>query len=648
MTESQFDFEVVKIAGTPGESYWSGNFAEKPTDLEKLGLRGQLFLVVGLKTDDNPADSAHKFWTELTGAFYNNTAAGLLTALQEAARLALDKLLTGISFSESGFVAASIWGRILYLVCAGKASAVLVRSGESSQILRSDSEKPDQLVCASGFLQDGDLVILATDEFFKIFGADFAKIENITTPAIEEELASKITQSENSEKIAVCILKIKESEREDVTDLVTFATGEFKPSESKAPTASLVRLLQQQIERIWVGFLSAIVKGLNLLGKLSPRRGIYLKFGKGRLSRKSVFTLIILGLVIVLVVSLSVGIWQREQRISLQKFEQFYQKAETSYEEAVGISTINRLRSRELLTAAAKNLDSAKKYNFQKTKVGQLAEKIEKLNQESLKLVKIDSPNLIFDLALVKSAATISEIEKPGNLLAFDKSNPTLFTVDLKSKTGQITAGGDKFLGFSNFTSSAKFAYFFKPADGIYQFDLDKNQLKKVISPDSHWGEILDLQSYGDNLYLLDAKSGQVWKYTKAGEAFSDIKGFLVNAPKINFSNSSFAIDGAIWILDGAGKIYQTGPKETKLIEIAGLDKLLSPKTILRTNDEADNLYIADLGNSRVLVFNKSGLYLAQYSSGLFSQLTDFVVDEKLGKLYFAAGSKVFSIDLVK
>lgn len=652
-----FNVEVVKTAGGPTDTLWSGNFEEKPAEVEKLEHRGHLFLVVSLKVSENPANLAHNFWIEFVTNFYTNLAGGVLSGLSESAKLAKDKVLPQISPLDFEFVAASIWGKILYLALSGSGAAGIVRGGKFSKILAGQG-LAGEIVSASGFLQNEDLVFLGTAGFFD----DLGQLESFSKSPqsqIEEELTARISQSQNPAKIAACVIKIREAEKTKPAEVVSFlaAAAEGEPRQGREEIGNKTKLsknisrlfgqLKKAISQFWVISLHNVVQVVEKIASLRPRRDVYLQTGQDRLAKKRLFSLILVVLVVILFASLSFGIWQRQQRLNFAKFEEYFGKATSFYEQSVEISSINKLRARELLGEAQKNLTEAKKFKFEKKKVAELAAKIDEANSQSLKLVKVENPALIFDLALVKTSPTVSEIEKFENIQAFDKTSQTLFTIDLQSKTGQISAGGEQFAGFANFTVSGNFAYFLKPADGIYQLDLGTAELKKIINQTTQWGEILDLASFVGNLYLLDGAAGQVWKYTAGAGGFSEITGFLKQAG-LNFSGSSFTIDGFIWVLESSGKLYQLTPTEAKLIEILGLDKPISAKTILRTTEEAENLYIADLGNSRILVVGKSGLYSAQYSSGVLGTISDFAVDEKGGKIYFVQGSKVFGFDLVK
>ena len=48
-----------------------------------------------------------------------------------------------------------------------------------------------------------------------------------------------------------------------------------------------------------------------------------------------------------------------------------------------------------------------------------------------------------------------------------------------------------------------------------------------------------------------------------------------------------------------------------------------------------------------MVVFDKKGKFINQYTSDNFNNLKDFQVDEKNKKIYFLAGAVVYAIDMI-
>lgn len=64
------------------------------------------------------------------------------------------------------------------------------------------------------------------------------------------------------------------------------------------------------------------------------------------------------------------------------------------------------------------------------------------------------------------------------------------------------------------------------------------------------------------------------------------------------------------------------------------------------TSLDLDNLYIADAGAKRVIVFDKEGKYITQYVSSSWSDMKDIWISEDGKQLYILAGTEVYEIAL--
>ncbi|KKU95301.1 MAG: hypothetical protein UY27_C0023G0009 [Candidatus Gottesmanbacteria bacterium GW2011_GWA1_48_13] len=77
---------------------------------------------------------------------------------------------------------------------------------------------------------------------------------------------------------------------------------------------------------------------------------------------------------------------------------------------------------------------------------------------------------------------------------------------------------------------------------------------------------------------------------------------------------------------------------------VSGLDKDLGENRIIYTDEDQENLYVLDRTNKRIVVLKKTGEYLQQYEGGEIGNASSLVVDEKAGKVYILAGSKIYEI----
>jgi hypothetical protein len=69
--------------------------------------------------------------------------------------------------------------------------------------------------------------------------------------------------------------------------------------------------------------------------------------------------------------------------------------------------------------------------------------------------------------------------------------------------------------------------------------------------------------------------------------------------------------------------------------------------TKLTISEDQDYIYIFEPTGKRLVVFNKNGNFVNQYTSNRFDNLRDFQVDEKNKKIYFLNSASVYSIEAV-
>jgi len=106
------------------------------------------------------------------------------------------------------------------------------------------------------------------------------------------------------------------------------------------------------------------------------------------------------------------------------------------------------------------------------------------------------------------------------------------------------------------------------------------------------------------------------------------------------------AIDGSVWLATANGKLMRfTSGKENPYI-LQGADTPLGLGLEVYTGDETKMVYVLDDTNHRVVVFDKEGLYMAQYVWENTLRVMEIVVSESLHKLFLLADGKLFSITL--
>jgi hypothetical protein len=210
------------------------------------------------------------------------------------------------------------------------------------------------------------------------------------------------------------------------------------------------------------------------------------------------------------------------------------------------------------------------------------------------------------------------------------KNNELLLISDLKE--------------FSLIESFNDYLLLFSPPNKI-SFLKNKEINNKNISISYSDPSIIDISSFGSNIYLVDQSIGSIIRVPFREE--ETLKGiFWLNKETEKLSNpKSMAIDGSIWIIDNNNSIkkYYKGELE-KEINIETFPSLNQISKII-TYSNAYYVYLLDPEENRIIIINKEGEVKKQL---LFSEekLLDFHLTETEESVYVLTSQGIYKIDI--
>lgn len=127
------------------------------------------------------------------------------------------------------------------------------------------------------------------------------------------------------------------------------------------------------------------------------------------------------------------------------------------------------------------------------------------------------------------------------------------------------------------------------------------------------------IAAYAGNLYLLDARGGEVWRYLPAGDGYDSERGGLLGGLPLDGA-SALVVNGDLVLLDGDGALrrFRLGRELPPLLR--GVDgPPQSPAGV--AEDGAGGFYVADRGGRRIVVSDGAGEFVAQYRHAQFFDL---------------------------
>jgi len=174
----------------------------------------------------------------------------------------------------------------------------------------------------------------------------------------------------------------------------------------------------------------------------------------------------------------------------------------------------------------------------------------------------------------------------------------------------------------------------------------------------SDWPAAVAIASYMNNIYLLSPADNQIFKYVSLVGNYSTRNSYLLDTISTNLKDAiDLAIDGSVYVLMKNGDVLKFISGNKNDFALTGLPNntnekqkdpnatMVNPIRII-TSVDMPNLYIADAGAKRVIVFDKDGKYITQYTSSQWNDMKDIWVSWDTKKLYVLSGTEVFEVDL--
>lgn len=332
-----------KIAATPTPTAWSQAYSA-----------GKLFTVLSLKkaaeeedSEENSLKAIGKTVLDALETEFFSLEEKNLESVKAAIETAVKSVPEAIELS---FVTTVLSGNILYSYISGKGKIFIKRADKFGFVMQS-LEDSRNISSASGFLQNSDLIILATEGFSSTVSKDqlVSSLDSLVPSEIAENLAPSIHESEEAGAAAI-ILSYKE-------DAAAVTEKEMEDSD-----AAIVENIQKE-DKQYSDYLQGNTKRTNFL---APLVSIFASIGKiipkssGVSHSKKIYLTIAVLILIVLIASVLLGIKKQNDAKIKAAFEAVYPVAQKKYEEGKSLKDLNKSFSLDSFTAAKTLLEENK------------------------------------------------------------------------------------------------------------------------------------------------------------------------------------------------------------------------------------------------------------------------------------------------
>jgi hypothetical protein len=164
-------------------------------------------------------------------------------------------------------------------------------------------------------------------------------------------------------------------------------------------------------------------------------------------------------------------------------------------------------------------------------------------------------------------------------------------------------------------------------------FDLEAKQITGDLKQTTNNTSVKDLVVYGNNLYVLDDKNNQIFKYPESGGSFANGQPWIKEELDTSLA-SSLTIDGSVYIINNNGNIQNLLKGALEEFDYHTPRPDIAAGAIIKTFRDSDYLYIIDPANNRVIILDKEGNIIDQYASQKFDDLKDLAIDPDEKAIY--------------
>lgn len=495
------NIKFAKIVSTPTLTSWSQAYNA-----------GNLYAVLSLVRKEEPLENDEPLGK--IGKQVFNTLESEYFALENKSlaliKEALEKTVKEIpeNIFNCLVIASFVKPNVLYAFISGEGRITLKRNEKLGNIIETKPE--EQVNSASGFLEDGDLVILETQKFSEIVNEEFSSdyTPNSSPSEISETLAPKIHQKEEGGASAI-ILSFKE-------------TVEEKEAENEEEI-----ILPQQKEK------ETFFKKIKIPD---------IKFSH---KNKMLLTISFV-LLIVLFSSIFFTLQKQKDEKITKRFNEIYALAENKHKEGESLLSLNKNLAKDDLLEAQKILINGKSEFGEKSKETQKITALLRKIESSLEQTKGVNNSDLKPVDKEKSVYLSFEIDNgKASLFSFDEKyiyfleNENINSFEKAGKKNKVLIENNKDWK----KPVAVNAYF----DNLYLLDKNNNQIFKFVKLNNGFSKTnylkdssIDLSLAADmtidgSIYVL-ITNGNVLKFTKGAKESFKLSGLetpLKNPTKI-------------------------------------------------------------------------------------------------------------------
>lgn len=652
-----FNIISARLTASPSSLGWSQVHEFAPEDKGKLEKRGRLYAVISTRNLDekvkegqtiDSVNTGREILSRLHEEYFGKTTESSFEVLKNAVSKIVEEYRDGQT--EIEIIAVAHVSGVIYTVATGGSQLVILRSGSLARLLISRGK---EVIAASGYPKESDVLILGTSAFFKRFseGVIRGTLAGGDIKRAAESFAPAVHASDANPDLGVSFLKFnKSAEREATIKNISVEEGSSDSSEGLSAAKSISSKGGLSGRKKFNSDTDVSEKRFGLLRKLKGKIGsggksVYVRETEEPLeskNRRKVSASVGIILVLTLVVSVFFGIRQKGEKDYRLQYESELKEASHLLDESLSLYTIDIGRSRDLFNQSRSIVGGLIADGIEDAELDEINVQIKERQGDILGEYKAQVESFS-DLTLITSGFSGKSMVGYGEeIYVLDMGGERIVSISVAAKKSKVEVGPAQLSNVEDFAIYDDRIFMIND-DGI--FEVSKTSKEKVSGKD--WGGKVMLFAYTSNLYLLETDASDIWRYASTEGGFADKKSWLAEDIDTNLSETiDWVIDGTIWLLKKDGDIERFSQGNHLSFVVGGLAPALINGDAFYTDEDIENLYILDSGGKRIVVIDKDGNFKAQYLAKELAGAKDIVVSESEGKMIILKDGKLLSIEI--
>ncbi len=354
---------------------------------------------------------------------------------------------------------------------------------------------------------------------------------------------------------------------------------------------------------------------------------------------KSVQKIALVGLLLTILIFIQSLIFLTQKKSVSQKdkvYQELISSIDNKFAEAESKLIYNdQIAAENILLEIQATLDNLKLTSKQQEEeIATFKEKTRKQLNEVRRIHDVPEPLELSSLASLMNPQQI--VQKDGNFYILDSQKIYL----LKDRTLSALSDFNQGKFFADWPQSKRLVV--GNSEQFFIYDITENkQANFPLSQSAGNTSVQDLNIYSNNLYVLDSKGKQFFKYPENSASFSNGQAWLKEEVDLQ-DVSSFTVDGSIYTIDNQGQIKKFTKGKAEEFNYQTPNPKIGAKATIQTFRDSKYLYIIDPSNQRVVILNKDGNIKDQYTSLKFDQLLDLAIDPNEQAIYLLNGQHLY------